>query len=138
MDVPSEVVQTIRATARLFDTQQQAVIGTTLSGMIVFWNSQAERLYGWTEHEVLGKHVVEVTPSDMSREEGDEIMQRLAQGVSWSGEFRVRHRHGEDFLVQVQDLPVRGPDGSLLGVVGTSMRSPDGQRVGQSNDRQGS
>ena len=118
--IPSIVVRTIRQTAELFDTPTQAVIGTTVSGLIVFWNSHAERMYGWSEPEVLGKQIVDVTPSDLTRETAEEIMRRLTQGIGWSGEFRVRNKFGEEFLAYVNDLPVQGADGKLVGVVGTS------------------
>ncbi len=118
--IPSNVVHAIRQTAELFDTPTQAVIGTTISGVIVFWNSHAERMYGWREPEVLGKQIIDVTPSDITREAAEEIMQRLAQGIGWSGEFRVRNKFGEEFFAYVNDLPVQSADGKLVGVVGTS------------------
>lgn len=114
----------IRRQAELFDTEQQAVIGTTLEGAIVYWNAAAERLYGWSADEVLGRNVVEVTPTSMLREEAEKIMQLLQSGRSWSGLFEVRSRSGEEFAVRVRDLPVTEAEGRLIGVVGISSREP--------------
>jgi PAS domain S-box-containing protein len=118
--LPQHVTDAIRHTAQLFDTEQQAVIGTVLSGEIVYWNRAAERLYGWHASEVIGRNIVEVTPSDMSREQAEAIMRNLRLGRSWKGSFLVRARDGREFRAQVRDLPVQAADGELVGIVGTS------------------
>src|SRR5690606_7106743 len=45
-------IDLIRRHARLFETDRQAVIATTLHGEIVYWSRAAERLYGWSREEV--------------------------------------------------------------------------------------
>src|SRR5687768_17193111 len=112
--------------AALFDTPRDAVIGTTVRGEIVYWNSGAEKIYGWNADEVLGRSIIEVTPSNGSREQAEAIMDRLRLGRSWTGSFRVRSRTGEEFNALVCDLPVRSPSGELIGFVGISTRSPEG------------
>ena len=44
----------IRFQAHLLDAVEQAVIATDLNGTIIFWNSFAETLYGWSAAEALG------------------------------------------------------------------------------------
>lgn len=112
----------IRRQAAVFDTRFQAVIGTTTSGEIVYWNGAAERLYGWKAEEVEGRSIVDVTPSAATREQAEEIMERLRAGRSWSGEFRVRSKLGEEFQAVVQDVPVQDSSGKLIGLVGISSR----------------
>jgi PAS domain S-box-containing protein len=110
--------------AALFDTARDAVIGTTVPGEIVYWNRGAEKIYGWEADEVRGRSIVDVTPTDVSRDEAESIMNRLRLGHSWTGSFLVRNRAGEEFRVLVCDLPVRSPGGELIGFVGISTRSP--------------
>jgi PAS domain S-box-containing protein len=114
------VPDSIAGHARLFDTPGQAVIGTTRQGEIVYWSGTAAEIYGWSAEEVLGRNVLDVTPASTSREMASEIMARLAAGRSWSGRFRVRHRDGSELEVRVRDLPVRAPNGELVGIVGVS------------------
>src|SRR3990170_3718194 len=76
--------------ARLLDAIGQAVIATDLQGKIIYWNRAAEELYGWTTEEVMGRPIVEVTPSEELLERAEEIMSELSAGRSWSGEFVVR------------------------------------------------
>ncbi len=110
----------VRRTAELFDTDHQAVIGTLISGVIVCWNRAAHRLYGWSADEVLGRNIVEVTPTRLSRAQAIAIMHRLQAGHSWTGRFRVRTRDGQEFEAHVRDVPVQDSDGVLVGIVGVS------------------
>ena len=115
----------IQSHARLFDTSRQAVIATTLSGEIVHWNSAAETMYGWSAGEVHGRYVNDVTPTDVSREDGERIMKALQAGRTWAGSFRVRSRNGQEFEVAVRDIPVRDSSGEMIGIVGISTAGSD-------------
>jgi PAS domain S-box-containing protein len=111
----------LRFQARLLDAVGEAVMATDLNGRISYWNAAAEKLYGWTAEEVLGRDVLEVTPTSMSRDQAQEAMDQLGRGESWMGEFMVRDRDGRDFPVLVSDSPILNADGQMIGVIGTSM-----------------
>jgi PAS domain S-box-containing protein len=100
----------------------KAVIATDPEGRIVFWNDEARSLYGWSADEVLGRDVVQVTPSELSQRDAARIMTALRQGESWSGRFIVRDKEGHRFLAEVADVPVHDASGALTGVVGISQR----------------
>lgn len=104
----------------LLNTIQQSVIVTKLDGTIIFWNSFAEKLYGWKKEEVLGRNVIGVTPAEMSVEEGKKIMESLAKGESWSGEFNVKHKDNAAFKAYVHNLPFNDTNGNLDGIIGVS------------------
>lgn len=86
------------------------------------WNHAAETLYGWPRGEALGKNIIDVTPATMSRDHAAEIMQTLAEGQVWSGDFPLRTRDGESFVASVTDVPIVH-DGVVAGVIGVSARS---------------
>jgi len=48
-------LETIRFQAALLDSVGQAVIATDIGGIVIYWNSAAERLYGWTAQEATGR-----------------------------------------------------------------------------------
>ena len=106
--------------ARLINAVGEAVIATDLQGKITFLNAAAERIYGWKREEVMGRSVVEVTPSEDSRNAASAIMSELQQGKSWSGEFRVKRRHGEAFPALVTNSPLTDQTGKLIGIIGIS------------------
>jgi PAS domain S-box-containing protein len=97
-----------------------AVIGTDNDGMIVCWDEGATRLYGWSENEVVGKNVTQVTVAQSSQEEAEEVMEGLRRGECWSGNFLVKRKGGEPFIAQVQNEPVINEEGILVGFVGVS------------------
>jgi PAS domain S-box-containing protein len=104
----------------LLDALGHAVIATDIHGRITHWNAPATALYGWTEEEVRGHNITEVTPSSVSRQQAQEIMAALAAGEPWSGTFSVCNRAGETFSVCVTDLPISDRYNSVVGVVGVS------------------
>lgn len=107
--------------AHLLSAVEQAVIATDLEGTIVYWNSFAEQLYGWSAAEALGANVLDITPADAMLEQAAEIMSHLRTGKSWSGEFLVRRKDGEVFPAMVTDSPIFGDQGELVGMVGVSV-----------------
>jgi PAS domain S-box-containing protein len=119
----------LRFQAQLLDTVEQAVIATDLAGRITYWNHFAERLYGWSRAEVLGRLILEVTPSDLSRDQAAAIMERLRRGESWSGEFVVQRRDGARFPAWVADSPIRDAEGKVIGIVGISSDVSDRRRL---------
>jgi PAS domain S-box-containing protein len=119
----------LRFQAQLLDTVEQAVVATDAQGTITYWNSFAEKLYGWPAAEVLGRNIVEVTPTEASKEQAEEIMARVSAGESWSGEFDVRRRDGMTFPALVTDTPIFDESGSVVGVVGVSVDITERKRA---------
>ena len=107
--------------AHLLDAVEQAVIATDLNGTIIYWNSFAEQLYGWTPEEALGASILDLTPPADMRDLANEIMAHLLEGKSWSGELLVRKKDGSVFPAMVTDSPILGKDGELIGIVGVSV-----------------
>src|SRR5215203_1793106 len=110
----------IRFQARLLDAVGQAIIATNPHGKIIYWNRAAEELYGWSKGEVMGRPIVEVTPSEEMLERAEEIMSELRAGRSWSGEFVVQRKDGSTFPAMVTDTPVHDEQGNLEGIIGVS------------------
>jgi two-component system CheB/CheR fusion protein len=110
----------IRFQAHLLNAVEQAVIATDLDGTVIFWNSFAESLYGWTAAEALGANVLDLIPSPAMRERGAEILDSLRAGQGWDGEFEVRRRDGTSFPALVNDSPILNDRGELIGIVGVS------------------
>ncbi len=110
----------IRFQAHLLDAVEQAVIATDLKGTIIFWNSFAETLYGWSAAEALGSDILDITPAPALRERAVEILTCLQAGQSWEGEFEVQRRDGTFFPALINDSPILDAKGKLIGIVGVS------------------
>jgi len=97
----------------------QAVITTDPDGVIVYWNAAAERLYGWTAAEAVGRHIEDVTVPEVGQDVAAAIMAALRAGVPWSGGFPVRRKDGSTFPALVTDAGVYR-EGTIVGIVGVS------------------
>lgn len=115
--------------AHLLGAVEQAVIATDLQGTLIYWNSFAERLYGWTAAEALGANVLDLITADEARTQAVEIFARLNEGKSWSGEFLVRRKDGSVFPAMVTDSPIVSEAGELIGVVGVSVDISERRRA---------
>jgi PAS domain S-box-containing protein len=111
----------IRFQAQLLNAVQQAVVATSPSGIVIFWNQFAENLYGWTADEAVGKHIMELTPAPFMREHGHEIVDRTASGGSWTGEFLVQGKSGKPFPALLTSSPFLDEKGTIIGLVGVSI-----------------
>ncbi|MCA1603596.1 MAG: PAS domain S-box protein, partial [Acidobacteria bacterium] len=113
--------ESIRFQANLLDAVEQSVIATDLDGIVIYWNRFAQQLYGWTAEEALGRHIMELTVSEVTAEHALEIMSHLSQGESWTGEFDVQRGDGTTFPAQIINSPINDDKGTLIGIVGVSI-----------------
>ena len=75
---------------------------------IQYWNPGAERLYGWSEPEALGRRSVRLLSAE--EEPLDEPRRRLREVGSWCGELREVRRDGSQLVVACRFVELR-PDG---------------------------
>src|SRR5438045_1352882 len=100
----------------VLNSATEPVIATDLAGKVVFWNLAAERMYGWQWHEAVGRPIAELIVPDSQQGEAAKIMEKLCQGKSWSGEFKLRRRDGSEFIAIVTDHPMHDHHGNLVGI----------------------
>ena len=112
--------QKLSLQGQLLESIDQALIATDIQGQIMYWNRFAERLYGWSAAEVMGRSILDVTPATISQVQAAEIMTALLRGERWAGEFWVQRRDGHSFPAEVTDSPILDAQGQLIGVVGIS------------------
>jgi PAS domain S-box-containing protein/diguanylate cyclase (GGDEF)-like protein len=99
----------------IVDSSQDAIIGKTLDGIIISWNAGAERLFGYTALEVLGKSITMLIPPERASEE-PAILGRIARGerVEQFETERIR-KDGRKIDVSVSTSPLRDSAGKILG-----------------------
>ncbi len=119
-EVRKQAEEQILFQARLLNTVGQAVIATTLDGTITYWNKAAELLYGWPAAEATGRNILQTIVPESSVHNAEVILNALAQGATWSGEFLVRRRDGTTFPAMVSNSPISDQNGNLVGVIGIS------------------
>lgn len=111
----------LQAHSHLLNVIGQAVVVTDRAGTITYWNAFAQKLYGWSAPEAVGRNILDVTPAEMTREQGAEILACLSRGESWSGEFIAQKRDGTKFPTYVTDTPVLDEEGEVISIIGLSL-----------------
>ena len=120
----------------LLNSVSDSIIATNLNGEITFWNKAAEQLYKWKEKDVLGKNIVDVTPSKASAIQANEIMKSLIKGESWEGEFDVQDKNGRVFPVYVRNYPINDSEGNLIGIIGVSKDISEEKKIVRSLEKE--
>ncbi len=106
--------------AALLQEVDVAVVATDRGGGITHWNSGAERLYGWTCAEVLGRDVAKlVTPPE--EDYGDEVTSELRRSGKWEGEVTLCRKDGSAFSAYVRDKLITDDDGRPMGMIAVSV-----------------
>jgi PAS domain S-box-containing protein len=103
----------------LLDAVPYAAIGTDVDGVVRAWNSSAERLYGWTAAEAIGRHIADLTPSPDHRANAAAVMAAVCAGEAWSGEFPVSRKDGSSSLSRTTLTPLLD-GGAVVGILGIS------------------
>jgi len=105
-----------RRLAAIVESSNDAIISENLDGIIVSWNSAAERIYGFSTEQVIGKHITEVIPTARDGEMLD-LMLRVRRGEQVpSFEVRRTAKDGVVRDVNVKISPVRDESGEIIGV----------------------
>jgi len=87
----------IREQAALLEIATDAIYVRRSDGVITFWNSGAEALYGWSRAEALGRKITELNLQELSAE-AEDAGQLLARGL-WSGERWQAKRDGTAIVI---------------------------------------
>jgi PAS domain S-box-containing protein len=101
--------------AAIVDSSDDAIISKDLNGIITSWNAGAERLFLYTEQEVVGKSVTILMPPDRQDEEAG-ILQRLRRGERIDHFETVRQRKDGSLVdISLSISPIAGQKGRVVG-----------------------
>jgi PAS domain S-box-containing protein len=106
--------------AALLDEVDVSVIASDTEGLITHWNRGAERLYGFTASEAVGRYGHELV---RSAEEGEtqELLASLSRDGSWDGMFSVSRKDGSTLPAFMRVRTMTGADGRSAGRIGVSV-----------------
>jgi PAS domain S-box-containing protein len=101
--------------AAIVASSDDAIVSKDLNGRITSWNAAAERMFGWTAEEVVGKSITIIIPADRQSEE-DYVLSQIRQGIIVDHFETIRQRKdGTTLNISVTISPIHGPDGTVIG-----------------------
>jgi PAS domain S-box-containing protein len=104
-----------RQLAAIVESSDDAIISKNLDGIVTSWNHQAERLFGYSEEEMIGKSILMIIPPELHRDE-DMILSKIRKGEKIDHFETVRvTKTGERLEVSLSISPVRDEQGNIVG-----------------------
>ncbi|AMA55213.1 PAS domain S-box protein [Bradyrhizobium sp. CCGE-LA001] len=121
------------ARERLFsaaiESSDDAIVMQSLDAIITGWNPAAERLYGYSADEAIGKSTAIIVPPDR-REQGKDYRRRIARGEPIERFETVRLRKdGTAVEISLSLSPIKGPSGEIVGASGTARSLTEARRA---------
>jgi PAS domain S-box-containing protein len=106
---------TARLLASIVETSNDAIISKSLDGIIQSWNAAAERVFGFTTEEAVGRNISLVIPPDRLADE-DQIIAKLRAGqrIEHFETERVRN-DGQRIIVSLTISPIKDAAGNVTG-----------------------
>jgi PAS domain S-box-containing protein len=101
--------------AALIESADDAIISKTLKGIITSWNKGAERIFGYTANEIIGKPVLVLIPPDHHNEE-PAILAKIKSGERIEHYETIRvTKDGRLINISLTVSPIKTPDGKIIG-----------------------
>ena len=101
--------------AAIVESSDDAIISKTLDGIILTWNQGAERIFGYTAQEAIGRHIAMLIPPDRQAEEAT-ILDRIRHGKRVESFETVRvTKDGRQLSISVTVSPIKDKSGKVIG-----------------------
>jgi PAS domain S-box-containing protein len=101
--------------AAIVESSDDAIVGKDLNGIVFSWNRAAERIFGYTADEMIGRSIRTIIPADRQSEE-DEVIAKIHRGERVHHFETLRRRKDGTLLpISLTISPIRGPDGIVIG-----------------------
>lgn len=100
------------AQAALLDASNEAMIMEDLDNVVTYWNQGAERIYGWSRQEAVGRNIRELIYADTAIFEGP--AEALLRDGRWRGEMEQRTKDGRTVIIECRWQAVLDENGHAV------------------------
>jgi len=101
--------------AAVVESSDDAIVAKDLNGVITKWNSAAERMFGYTAEEIVGRSILTIIPPELQHEE-PVILGKIRNGerIDHYETYRL-HKSGRRVDVSLSLAPIRNGQGQVVG-----------------------
>lgn len=102
--------------ASIVNSSDDAMLSKTLDGIITSWNYGAEKIFGYSADEIIGKNILTLYPPQLQQEEAD-IIKKIQnyETINQHETWRVR-KDGSSFHASLTISPITNFEGNIIGV----------------------
>jgi PAS domain S-box-containing protein len=101
--------------AAIVNSSDSAIVGKNLQGIVTSWNQAAERLFGYSAEEMIGRSILRIIPPNRQDEE-TRILDRIGRGQSVEHYETIRRRKdGSEVPISLTVSPIIDGHGNVIG-----------------------
>jgi PAS domain S-box-containing protein len=101
--------------AVIMESSDDAIVAKDLNGVVTDWSTGAERLFGYTEKEMVGRSILTIIPPELQHEE-PMILAKIRAGEHIEHfETQRMHKSGQRIHVSLTMAPIRDAQGRVIG-----------------------
>ncbi len=120
--------------AAIVESSDDAIISKSLQGIITTWNKSAERVFGYTAEEAVGRPITMLIPDDRLDEE-PAILARINAGERVDHFETIRRRKDGTFIdISLTISPIRNSEGKIIGASKIARDISDRKRAAEHQD----
>ncbi len=120
-----EANETLQA---IIQSSPLAIISLDPEGNVTHWNPAAERVFGWSERESLGRFLPLVP--DEKRDEHRALRERVLRGEGFSDvQARRRKKDGSPIDISISTAPLRDAQGRIIGIISVNVDITERKRA---------
>jgi PAS domain S-box-containing protein len=113
--------ETLSFQADILNSVHDAIVAADGDCLIIYWNGMAEKMFGWTAEEALGKHVGDLLRTRVPGSPWEAEPAGTPRDDYYEGEAVYRRKDGSEIYTDVHSAVTRGRDGTVTGFI-TSFR----------------
>jgi len=114
--------------AALIDLSPDGIFVRDLNGTIRFWSKGAQKLYGWSKEEAVGKNANKLLKTEFP-ESYEQIISRLKKNNEWSGDLVHSAKDGRRIIVQSWWQPKLDETGNIVEIMESNVDITDRMKV---------
>ena len=120
--------------AAIVESSGDAIVSKDLNGVIMSWNRAAERVFGYTAAEAVGRSITLIIPKERLAEE-DEVLARVRAGGPVEMETIRQAKDGRRLPISLMVSPIRDADGRIVGASKIARDISDRKRAEAERDQ---
>jgi PAS domain S-box-containing protein len=115
--------------AAIVESSDDAIVSKNLSAIVTSWNPSAERMFGYTAEEMIGRSILTIIPPEMHSDE-DMILSKIRRGEKINHFETVRvTKSGERIEVSLSISPVRDDQGKIIGAAKIARNITENKKI---------